>query len=99
MEKNKPSFNDDEIEELALRFKLLSEPSRLKILRSLFAGELCVNEIVEITKLMQANVSKQLRILLDCKVVVCRPSGLQRYYRVIDQKVIHICKEVCKTGK
>jgi ArsR family transcriptional regulator, zinc-responsive transcriptional repressor len=99
MEKSKPSFTDDEIDDLALRFKILSEPSRLKILRSLFSGELCVNEIVEATKLMQANVSKQLKILYESKVVECRPSGLQRYYRVIDQKVIHICKEICKSNK
>jgi ArsR family transcriptional regulator, zinc-responsive transcriptional repressor len=94
MEKSK-KFTNKELEQLAMRFKILSEPSRLKILRSMFAGEKCVYEITNSTKLMQANVSKQLKILVDNGIVKCRPSGLQRYYHIIDRKIIWICKQLC----
>ncbi|MFH1050665.1 MAG: metalloregulator ArsR/SmtB family transcription factor [bacterium] len=94
---NSKGFTNKDLEQLALRFKILSEPSRLKILRSMFNGEKCVYEITTSTKLMQANVSKQLKILVQNGIVKCRPSGLQRYYHIIDKKVIWICRQLCQS--
>jgi DNA-binding transcriptional ArsR family regulator len=87
--------SDKELLLLANKFKILSEYSRLKILRVLFGGEMCVKEIMAATDLMQANVSKQLKILYTNKIVECRPDGLQRYYRIIDDTIIQICKGIC----
>jgi len=88
-------LTDSEIEHVAARFKILSEGSRLKILRSLFDGEKSVSEIIENTGLLQANVSKQLRILQNNGIVSCRPEGLMRYYKVTDFTVQKICHAVC----
>lgn len=95
MEELKKTFSDEEIEHLASKFKILSEPSRLKILRSLFSGEKCVSEIIEITGLLQANVSKQLKILQKHGIVDSRAQGLQRYYQLIDFTVLSICNVLC----
>jgi DNA-binding transcriptional ArsR family regulator len=95
MEDLNKNFTDEEIEHLAAKFKILSEPSRLKILRSLFSGEKCVSEIIEITGLLQANVSKQLKILQKNGIVDSRPQGLQRYYQLIDFTVLSICNVLC----
>lgn len=95
MENLKRDFTDTEIEHLATKFKILSEPSRLKILRSLFSGEKCVTEIIEITGLLQANVSKQLKILQKNGIVDSRPQGLLRYYQLIDFTVLSICNVLC----
>ncbi len=94
----KSTFSDTEINNLAERFKVLSEPSRLKILRSLFDGEKCVTEIIELTGLMQANVSKQLKILQKNGVVESRAEGLQRFYCVKDFTVLKICNIFCGLG-
>ncbi len=94
----KNTFSDSEIIHLAERFKVLSEPSRLKILRSLFDGEKCVTEIIESTGLMQANVSKQLRILQNNGIVESRADGLQRFYCVKDFTVLKICNIFCGIG-
>lgn len=94
MNSNK-GFTNKELEQLAMRFKILSEPSRLKILRSMFNGEKCVNEITKSTKLMQANVSKQLKLMEENGIVKCRPSGLQRFYHITDKKIIWICQQLC----
>ncbi|MBX3043545.1 MAG: winged helix-turn-helix transcriptional regulator [Candidatus Kapabacteria bacterium] len=88
-------LTDSEIEHVAQRFKILSEGSRLKILRSLFDGEKSVSEIIERTGLLQANVSKQLRILQNNGIVNCRPEGLMRYYKLTDFTVQKICHAVC----
>ena len=97
MKKKSTSFTNDEIRKLSVRFKILSSPSRLKILRSISNNELCVNQIAETAKLHQANVSKQLKILSDNKIVTCRPCGLNRYYCVIDKTTLQICQFICNT--
>jgi DNA-binding transcriptional ArsR family regulator len=95
MNHGKVYLSDIEVDELSKKFRLLSEPSRLKILRALFSGEKCVNEIIKETGLLQANVSKQLKALNDLNIVTCRSEGLQRYYRVIDPKILGICNTLC----
>lgn len=89
------SFSDLEIEHLAKKFKILSEPSRLKILRSLFSGEKCVTDIINETGLLQANVSKQLKILQESGILDSRSQGLQRFYSVVDFNVLQICNVIC----
>lgn len=98
MEK-KEVFSDQDIGVLAKRFKTLSEGSRLKIIKALYDGEKCVTDIINITGLLQANVSKQLKILENDGVVTCRPAGLQRFYKISDPIVFQICQEVCKSNK
>lgn len=95
MDEENKFLTDSEIEYVATRFKILSESSRLKILRSLFDGEKSVSEIIEQTGLLQANVSKQLRILMNNGIVSCRPEGLMRYYKIADFTIQQICHAVC----
>lgn len=89
-------FTDSELVTLAKVFSVLSQTSRLKILRSLVEGEKCVTEIINATGLMQANVSKQIKILESAGIVGCRPAGLQRYYRIVDPSILEICEAICK---
>ncbi|MFW6232878.1 MAG: ArsR/SmtB family transcription factor, partial [Bacteroidota bacterium] len=98
MESAKKSFTDEEIDLLAKKFKILSEPSRLKILRTLFQGEKCVTEIINSTGLLQANVSKQLRILEKEGILASRAAGLQRFYKLEDENILQICNAICANG-
>lgn len=95
MEKKKV-FTDEELKRLSAVFKVLSEVSRLKILRCLLEGEKCVTEIINATGLMQANVSKQIKIMQEAGILECRPAGLQRFYRIVDPSIVKICEIVCK---
>ena len=79
---------------LASRFKLLSEPTRLRILEAICSEELNVSEICQRTGVQQANVSKQLQLLRAEGVVACRRVGTCRYYRVIDQELLQLCDRV-----
>lgn len=90
-------LTNEQILKLSTKFKILSEPSRLKILRSLFDGEKCVTEIINHTGLMQANVSKQLKLLENEGIVSCRPNGLLRFYKITDKTVINICSQMCNS--
>ena len=81
--------------QLADRFKALAEPNRLAILSTLHAGELSVTELVDETRLGQANVSKHLDVLRRYGFVERRKDGLNVFYRLADKDVFRICDIMC----
>jgi len=68
-------------------FRGFSDPSRLKILETLRAGELTVGAIVEQTGLSQSNVSNHLSCLRDCGLVAAEQRGKYVVYKLSDPRV------------
>jgi DNA-binding transcriptional ArsR family regulator len=83
------------LELIAHRFKLLSEPTRLRLLQLLMNGEKSVNELVSAMNTTQANVSKHLGILADGGLVARRKVGVSTIYRIADPCIITLCDLVC----
>ncbi len=83
------------LELVAQRFKALSEPARLEILSALRRRELTVSELVEETRMGQANVSKHLQMLHAMGFVARRKGGLFVYYALADQSVFELCDVMC----
>jgi ArsR family transcriptional regulator len=86
---------EEALDLLAERFKVFSEPMRLKLIYALMDGEKTVSELMQSTGGMQANVSKHLGMLLDAGVVGRRKQGLQAYYRIVDESIYEMCETVC----
>ena len=84
-------FTDEELERLAHQFKLLGEPTRLRILSIVCDRERHVQDICQQTGLNQGNVSKHLRLLKDAGLVACRREGVQRFYRVTAPDLMGLC--------
>jgi len=82
---------DEMIDAISSRFKLLSEPMRLKILRTLCDQEHTVQEIVNDINASQANISKHLALMYESGIVSRRKEGLKCYYRIADESVIYSC--------
>lgn len=82
---------------LAERFKIFSEPMRLRLLYALMDGERTVTELVAETGGLQANVSKHLGMLLDAGVVGRRKQGLNAYYAITDPTIYELCDLVCNS--
>ncbi|MEZ4224735.1 MAG: metalloregulator ArsR/SmtB family transcription factor [Polyangiaceae bacterium] len=61
-------------------FQTLADPSRRRIVETLRAGELAVNDIVEKMDVHQSGVSRHLRILTEAGFVQVRPDGSKRLY-------------------
>ena len=80
--------SEENIEEMAARFKAISEPSRLKILLALEGGELCVDHIVEAVGGNQSAVSHQLKTLKDNKILKSRREGKKILYSISDGHVM-----------
>lgn len=79
---------DEKIVEMGARFKVISEPSRLKIILALEGGELCVEHITEAVGGNQSAVSHQLKILKDNKIIKGRRQGQKMLYSVSDWHVL-----------
>ncbi len=90
--------SEDDIAEMAARFKAISEPSRVKILLALTDGELCVDHICEVVGGTQSAVSHQLKILKDNRILKCRRDGKKVLYSVADNHIMimmEMAKEHC----
>ena len=61
-------------------FSTLADPTRLRILDALRAGERPVNDLVAAVEIHQSGVSRHLRILQGAGFVTVRPEGAQRFY-------------------
>ena len=68
-------------------FRMLSEPSRLKIVLTLLNGELCVYDILQSVGGTQSALSHQLRVLKDNRILRSRRSGQNIYYSLADDHV------------
>ena len=80
---------------IADRFRLLGEPTRLRILYLLCDGEKSVGSLVEALDCTQANVSKHLTLMTDAGVLRRRRDGVHSYYAVADTSVFGLCERVC----
>lgn len=83
---------------MAGKFRMLSDPTRLSILRTLMGeGERNVGQVVEATGGTLANVSKHLKLLAEAGLISRRKEGLNVLYRLDDPVVEKICHLVCET--
>ncbi|UFP96890.1 helix-turn-helix transcriptional regulator [Gloeobacter morelensis MG652769] len=85
------------IAEVAGYFRVLAEPTRLKILAALRGGPMSVGQVVEAMAGTQANVSKHLQILLDAGMVSRRAQGTSAIYTIVDPLIFGLCAQVCDT--
>jgi len=83
------------LELIAGRFKALAEPTRLRILNELRDGEQNVSDLVDLTGLTHANLSKHLQLLHAHGFVARRREGLFVYYALADKDVFQLCDIMC----
>ncbi|MEW6264604.1 MAG: metalloregulator ArsR/SmtB family transcription factor [Thermodesulfobacteriota bacterium] len=85
---------DPELQRLALTYKVLGDPTRLRIVMALSGGEMCVCDLAAFLKVSDSAVSHQLRRLKDLALVRGRRQGQILYYALDDDHVA----ELLKTG-
>lgn len=75
------------LDELAEFFKVLTDPTRLKLLYALGSGELCVCDLSAVTGATVSSVSHHLAALRRTKLVKPRRDGRIIYYSLADAHV------------
>jgi DNA-binding transcriptional ArsR family regulator len=86
---------NDLVELIARRFRVLADPTRIKLLDLLREREASVQELTETIGSTQQNVSKHLRVLLEAGIVGRCKRGNYAYYSVTDEGVFALCEDVC----
>jgi ArsR family transcriptional regulator len=81
------SLDKDTAKAVANQFRVLSDPTRVRLLAALAERELCVSELMEILQMEQSIVSHQLRTLRGLQLVRNRKVGRQVYYSLNDQHI------------
>jgi ArsR family transcriptional regulator, virulence genes transcriptional regulator len=71
--------------------KTLANPIRLAILHTLKEGEKSVNELTDILRISQSNLSQHLALMRQKGIVTTRKQGTSIFYRVTDPKINQAC--------
>ena len=78
---------------LAETFKILGDPTRIKIAFALSKEELCVCDIANLLGVSQSAVSHSLRTLRQMKLVRFRKEGKIAYYTLDDDHIANLLDE------
>jgi len=94
--KSKEQRDVDKMLSLAAEtFRVMSAPMRLKIINCLCQEEKNVGQLLDEIKTTQPNMSQHLNTLYKAKILGKRRDGVQIYYRIINDRVVTLCRAVC----
>lgn len=77
---------------IADTFRVLGDPTRIRILDALAGGERCVYDIATLVGISESAVSHQLRLMRGMRLVRARRLGRQVFYAVDDQHIVELLR-------
>ena len=83
----------DAVVALADTFKLLGDPTRVRILDALSKSELCVCDLATLLHVNESAVSHQLRLLRSMRLVRSRRAGRMVFYALDDQHILGLFEQ------
>jgi DNA-binding transcriptional ArsR family regulator len=81
------------VEALAETFRVLGDPTRVRIVDALAEGQLCVHEIADRVEISESAVSHQLRLMRTMRIVRGRREGRCVYYTLDDQHILSLFQQ------
>ena len=88
----KEAIPETELDRLSLTFKVMGDPTRLKIIMALDGGEMCVCDLAAFLGLSESAVSHRLRRMREQSLVKPRREGQVLYYALDDSHVAGLLK-------
>ena len=82
--------------QIAETFKLLGDPTRVRLVDILSHGERCVCDLASLAGLSESAVSHQLRLLRSARLVRVRRTGRMAYYSLDDHHVVGLLHDTRK---
>lgn len=83
----------DHVQSVADTFRVLGDPTRIRILDALGSGELCVHDLAGRIRISESAVSHQLRLLRNMRLVRVRRTGRLAYYAVDDHHILELLNQ------
>jgi len=68
-------------------FRVLSDPTRLKILDMLSCKEMCACNVLDSLSISQSTLSHHMKALMDCGLVTGRKESTWMYYTIRQERV------------
>lgn len=84
------------VESIAEVFRLLGDPTRVRLVDALTHGERCVGDLAALVGISESAVSHQLRLLRTARLVRVRRSGRQAHYALDDHHVVELFYDMRK---
>ena len=84
---------NEKIKNLALFYKMFSDPTKVRILWALDISEMCVCDLAAITGVTKSAISHQLNSLREVNLVKSRRDGKIVYYSLADSCVKEILEK------
>ena len=81
---------EEAVSEVTEVFKILNDPTRVKIVFALSQAELCVCDLAALVGISISAVSHQLRLLRALQLVRFRKSGRLAYYSLADEHTVRL---------
>jgi len=81
------------VEALADTFRILGDPTRIRIVDALAQGDLCVHELSDKVGISESAVSHQLRLMRSMRIVRGRREGRCVYYTLDDQHILDLFQQ------
>ena len=81
------------VEALADTFRVLGDPTRVRILDALSRSELCVGDLASQLGVTESAVSHQLRLLRNIRIVRSRREGRMIFYALDDKHVLALFRQ------
>jgi len=83
----------EDVTDLAETFRVLGDPTRVRILDALSHGELCVCDLAALVAMSESAVSHQLRLLRNLRLVKPRREGRMVFYALDDRHIISLFRQ------
>lgn len=81
---------DVQLEKLSELFKILGDPTRIRILWALDQNEMCVCDIANVLNMTKSSISHQLAVLREAGIVKYRRAGKEVYYMLDDEHITQL---------
>jgi DNA-binding transcriptional ArsR family regulator len=92
-------LDGDTLARLSEIFKAMGDPTRLRIVNALSAGEMCVCDIAAALDMESSAISHQLRVLRALRLVKFRKDGKSAYYSLDDEHMLKLFDEGLKHAR
>ena len=87
------ALEPSDIDHLTEIFRVLGDPTRVRILDVLSRSEVCVQDLAGALQLSESAVSHQLRLLRSARIVRARRSGRNVFYALDDHHVLALFEQ------
>ncbi len=86
-------LDDHAVDGLTEIFRVLGDPTRVRMLDALSRSELCVGDLAARLGVSESAVSHQLRLLRNTRIVRARRDGRMIFYALDDEHVLALFRQ------